>query len=106
MSLKIRMRQHGRTNRQTYRLVVTDIRAPRDGQYLEMLGWYNPFAKENNCMVDADRLTYWLGLGAELSPNVRSLLVRVAPSVAKELQEKENARRVKNAAKRRALRKK
>ena len=105
MALKIRMRQQGRTNRQTYRLVVTDIRNPRDGKYLEMLGWYNPFSAENNCMIDSDRLNYWLGLGAQISPNVRSLLAKVAPGVAKEIQDKENARRVKNAAKRRALKK-
>jgi ribosomal protein S16 len=70
-----------------------------------MLGWYNPFADTNNCLIDADRLNYWLKAGAQISPNVRALLVRVAPAVAKELQEKENARRVKNAAKRRALKK-
>jgi small subunit ribosomal protein S16 len=45
MALKIRLRQQGRKNRQTYRLVVTDIRNPRDGKYLEMIGWYNPFNK-------------------------------------------------------------
>ncbi len=46
MVLKIRLRQQGRTNRQTYRLVVTDIRNPRDGKYLEMIGWYNPFSQK------------------------------------------------------------
>ncbi len=43
MALKIRLRQQGRNNRPFYRLVVTDVRSPRDGKYVEMLGWYNPF---------------------------------------------------------------
>ena len=43
MALKIRLRAQGRNNRETYRLVVADGRSPRDGKYMEMLGWYNPF---------------------------------------------------------------
>ena len=45
MALVIRLRQQGRNNRQTYRVVVVDSRYPRDGKYLEMLGWYNPCEK-------------------------------------------------------------
>lgn len=105
MAVKIRMRQQGRTNRQTYRLVVTDIRAPRDGKYLEMVGWYNPFGAANNCQVDADRIRFWLEQGAVLTPNVESLLVKIAPDVVKELREKKHLKKVKEASKRRALRK-
>ena len=46
MALKIRLRQQGRNNRPFYRLVVTDARSPRDGKYVEALGWYNPFEAE------------------------------------------------------------
>jgi small subunit ribosomal protein S16 len=46
MALKIRLRQQGRNNRPFYRLVVADVRSPRDGKYLEALGWYNPFEAE------------------------------------------------------------
>ena len=46
MALKIRLRQQGRKNRPFYRMVVTDVRAPRDGKYCEALGWYNPFETE------------------------------------------------------------
>jgi small subunit ribosomal protein S16 len=105
MTVKIRLRQQGRTNRQTYRFVVTDIRAPRDGKYLEMVGWYNPFSADNNCMVDADRIRFWLGQGAQLSPCAEALLVKVAPSVVQELRAQRQAKRVKETAKRRALRK-
>ena len=106
MAVKIRMRQQGRKNRQTFRLVVTDIRNPRDGKYLEMIGWYQPFTAENNCMFDTDRIQYWMGLGAQISPNVESLLMKVAPDVMKEIRQKRHLKRVKEAAKRRALKKK
>ena len=46
MALKIRLRQQGRAKRAFYRLVVTDSRAPRDGKYLEAVGWYNPVEVE------------------------------------------------------------
>ncbi len=60
--LKIRLRQQGRKNRQTYRLVVTDIRNPRDGKYLEMIGWYNPFSNTNDSQLNIERINYWVGL--------------------------------------------
>jgi len=105
MALKIRLRQQGRTNRQTYRLVVTDIRCPRDGKYLEMVGWYNPFSNENNCQVHAERIQFWVGQGAQLTPSVEALIMKVAPHVMKEIQQKRQEKRVKNVAKRRALKK-
>lgn len=105
MVLKIRLRQQGRNNRQTYRLVVADVRYPRDGKYLEMVGWYNPFQAEDNVKVDAERVNHWLNLGAQLSDSARSLLAKAAPDVLKMLVVKENNKRTKLAAKRRALKK-
>lgn len=106
MVLKIRMRQQGRTNRQTFRLVVTDVRNPRDGKYLEMIGWYNPVAAEkDSAMVDLARVQFWLGQGAQISDNVQELLARVAPDFMKEIVASAHAKRVKSAAKRRALKK-
>ena len=105
MSLKIRLRQQGRKNRQTYRLVVTDIRVPRDGKYLEMVGWYNPFSATKDCSVDNTRIQYWVGLGAQITPNAQSLLARVAPDLMKEIRAKEQERRQKKVQKRRELKK-
>jgi small subunit ribosomal protein S16 len=105
MALKIRLRQQGRTNRQTYRLVVTDIRNPRDGKYLEMIGWYNPFSNKTDSQLDIQRIHYWVGQGAQITPNAQSLIARVAPDVMKEIRAKEHARRVKNTAKRRKTKK-
>lgn len=107
MVLKIRLRQQGRTNRQTYRFVVTDVRNPRDGKYLEMVGWYNPFAKtDQEATVDVERLQYWVGLGAQMTPNAQTILLRIAPEFMKAFQTNLNEKRVKKAAQRRALKKK
>ncbi|MES2121671.1 MAG: 30S ribosomal protein S16 [Chlamydiota bacterium] len=106
MSLKIRLRQQGRKNRQTYRLVVADIRTPRDGKYLEMLGWYNPFNQaEKDCVVHTDRINYWVGLGAQISPTAQALLSRIAPDLMKEIRAKEAVKRTKLVQKRRAAKK-
>lgn len=105
MSLKIRLRQQGRKNRQTYRLVVTDIRAPRDGKYLEMLGWYNPFSAAQDCLIQNERIHYWVGIGAQITPNAQSLIARVAPDLMKELRAKEHEQRQKKVEKRKALKK-
>jgi len=106
MALKIRLRQQGRTNRQTFRLVVTDIRNPRDGKYLEVLGAYDPFRAENNFSLNADRLSYWLGLGAELSESAEQLIAKKSPDLIKALHAKQHAKRVKLAGKRRSMKKK
>ncbi len=80
----IRLRQQGAKNRQTYRLVVTDQRNPRDGKYIEMLGWYNPFEEgEKNSQVKDERLKYWLEKGAMLTPKAQALVKRNAPEVLK-----------------------
>lgn len=101
MAVKIRMRQQGRKNRQTFRLVVTDIRNPRDGKYVETLGSYDPHKKESNITVNTERLNYWLSKGATLSESAERLVKNVAPDVIKGLVQQRNAKRVKLAAVRR-----
>ena len=105
MALKIRLRQQGRANRQTFRLVVADSRSPRDGKYLEMLGWYIPFSPDNAASVDAERLNYWLNQGAEISERVENLLGRIAPDVIAEYRTKKQKKRAKDVAQRKALKK-
>ncbi len=103
MALTIRMRQQGRSSRQRFRLVVTDSRNPRDGEYLEMLGWYNPFGvDEQNYFLDIPRIQHWLQSGAQISDRVKSLVKKVAPEVVKELTQKQVAK----VAKRREKKKK
>jgi small subunit ribosomal protein S16 len=101
MAVKIRMRQQGRKNRQTFRLVVTDIRNPRDGKYVETLGSYDPHQKEGNFKLNAERLSYWLSKGAILSESAEKLVKGIAPDVIKAHKAQKSAKRVKLAAKRR-----
>jgi small subunit ribosomal protein S16 len=101
MAVKIRMRQQGRKNRQTFRLVVTDIRNPRDGKYVETLGSYDPHRNENNFTLNSERLSYWLSKGAVLSDRAEVMVKKVAPDVIRDLTAKRNAKRVKLAAVRR-----
>lgn len=77
MALKIRLRQQGRRNRQVYRLVVTDVRSKRDGKYIEMLGWYDPQMEGANGAVKAERVRYWVSVGAQISENAASFIRRI-----------------------------
>lgn len=108
MGLKIRLRQQGRTNRPFYRIVVTDSRSPRDGKYLEVVGWYNPFETEldKTLNVDAARIQHWLDLGAQLSDSAESLVAKAAPSVISWLNQRQLAARAKATTKRRTARRK
>lgn len=105
MALKIRLRQQGRTNRQTYRLVVANSRSPRDGKYVEMVGWYNPFQDQNNVSVNAERVDYWISQGAQISEQVEAILSREAPAVLKALKQKRHQKRSKSIVQRRTLKK-
>jgi small subunit ribosomal protein S16 len=74
MATKIRLRRMGARNDPFYRLVVADTRFATTGRYLEVLGWYNPKQAENNFSVKVDRVDYWLGVGAQMSPTAKSLI--------------------------------
>lgn len=107
MALKIRLRQQGRTNRAFYRLVLTDARAPRDGKYLEALGWYNPIEEEGEkqLAIDADRIQHWLRTGAQLTEKAEQLIRRSAPHLIQEQTQKMLAHRAKRAEKRKKQKK-
>jgi small subunit ribosomal protein S16 len=102
MALKIRLRQQGCNNRQTYRVVVADARCRRDGKYVEKLGWYLPYLSENNCSIDGERMSYWLSQGAKMSDQVKSLTAKNAPEVLKKLQADKQELRNKKIAKKKA----
>jgi small subunit ribosomal protein S16 len=95
------MRQQGANSRQRFRIVLTDSRHPRDGKYMEKLGWYNPFApNDKNYFLDVPRVQYWIGLGAQISDRVKTLVKRLAPEVVKQMTEKKVAKVAKARAKR------
>ena len=69
MSVKIRMRRMGSKRKPFYRIVVADSRMPRDGRFIEEVGYYNPLTNP-----DEVKLFEWLEKGAQPSDTVRSLL--------------------------------
>ncbi len=74
MSVKIRLMRVGRKKVAQYRVVVTDIRNPRDGRFLEIIGYYHPQNEPSTVKIEEDRALYWLGHGATPTQKVRSLL--------------------------------
>ncbi len=76
--VRIRLRRIGRKKAPVYRIVVADSQSPRDGKFIEIIGQYAPRQQggEGGLKVDEDRANYWLGVGAQPSDTVRSLLRR------------------------------
>ena len=85
MAVKIRLRKTGRNNGAAYRVVATDSRSPRDGKFLELLGWYDPRKRntDKNFSLDQARIDYWTSTGAQLSETVASLVKRARKDAAK-----------------------
>lgn len=80
----IRLARSGAKKRPFYNMVVTDSRNRRDGNFVERVGFYNPVAaqSEQGLVIDAERLAYWQGKGAQLSPTVARLAKQAATKKA------------------------
>lgn len=80
----IRMARGGSKKRPFYNIVVTDSRKPRDSGYIERLGYYNPRARgqEVRLNLEQERVDHWLGLGAQISTRVNTLLKESAKAEA------------------------
>jgi small subunit ribosomal protein S16 len=74
MAVKIRLRRMGAKKAPFYRVVVADSRSPRDGKFIEEIGYYNPITEPAEIKIDAEKAKKWLGTGAQASDTVRSLL--------------------------------
>lgn len=72
--VKIRLRRMGAKKQPTYRFVITDARAPRDGRFIEIVGHYNPRSEPKTIVVDEEKIKAWLAKGAQPSDPVRRLL--------------------------------
>ncbi len=72
--LKIRSKRIGKKGDPSFRVVVVDSRqGPKSGKYVEKVGFYNPKTKENG--FNAERITYWMSMGAQTSPRIHNMLV-------------------------------
>lgn len=73
--VKIRLKRMGAKKRPFYRLVVADSRSPRDGRFIEALGYYDPLPNPATVQIDADKVKDWMRKGARPSDSARRLLV-------------------------------
>ncbi|MBL7183495.1 MAG: 30S ribosomal protein S16 [Anaerolineae bacterium] len=72
--VKIRLRRTGKKKQPSYRVVVADSRAPRDGRFIETIGFYNPRTDPPTVQIKEDRALYWLSQGAQPTDAVARLL--------------------------------
>jgi small subunit ribosomal protein S16 len=75
--VKIRLRRVGRKKKPSYRVVVADARAPRDGAFIEIIGHYNPLTDPPTIVINEEKALKWLRQGAQPTETVVSLLNRV-----------------------------
>lgn len=80
--VKIRLRRTGCKNNAAYRVVAADERSPRDGKFLEILGWYEPRREGANFQVDLARVAHWESKGAQMSETVASMVRKARKGVA------------------------
>jgi len=75
MAVKIRMKRTGGKNESCFRVVVTDVRYQRDGNFIEEVGFYDP--RHSNENLNLERVNYWLGQGAQISETVEHMKKRI-----------------------------
>jgi len=100
MALKIRLRKQGSVNNPAFRVVVCDSRAPRDGKYLEAVGWYHPRMKDESKKYElkVDRIQFWLSQGAEISDKVEFLVKKASPGMIQAMHAKKAQKKTKPKA--------
>ena len=74
MAVKIRLRRLGAKRAPFYRVVVADSRYPRDGRFIEEIGYYDPTKDPADVKIDADRAKKWIANGAQPTDTVKALL--------------------------------
>lgn len=75
--VKIRLRRVGAKKQPSYRVVVADSRAPRDGRFIEVIGFYNPRTEPETIKIQEDRALHWLNVGAQPTDAVARLLKKL-----------------------------
>lgn len=74
MAVKIRMTRMGAKKKPFYRLVVADSRSPRDGKFIDIIGYYNPVSEPVQIKIDEEKASQWLKTGAQPTDTVKALL--------------------------------
>jgi len=78
MAVKIRMTRMGGNREISFRVIATDSKSPRDGKYLEYLGWYDPKKQGENYKLKLDRIEFWVKRGAKMTETVKSLIKKAS----------------------------
>lgn len=99
MATLIRMQRAGARNHPSYRIVVTHTRSPRDGRFIEKVGYYNPTTTPVLLQLDEARIDHWVSNGAKCSESVAALLKRQRDGKVGELAGKPKAKEKKRARK-------
>ena len=74
MAVKIRLRRMGAKKAPFYRVIVADERSPRDGKFIDEIGYYNPLTNPADIKIDAEKAQKWIENGAQPTETVKSLL--------------------------------
>ena len=74
MAVKIRLKRMGSNKKHFYRIVVADSRAPRDGKFIEEIGYYNPVSEPKQIKINDEKANKWLKVGAQPTDTVKKLL--------------------------------
>lgn len=112
MPVRIRLRRMGRKKQPHYRVVVADSLSPRDGRFVENLGYYKPLTQPARLVLNMERVEHWLGKGAEPSGTVKTLITKARKggdatvAVGIEPAEERAVKRVEELAAKRAAEKK
>lgn len=77
MAVKIRLRRMGAKKSPFYRVVVADSRCPRDGKFIEEIGYYNPMTTPKEVKIDLEKVTAWVANGAQPTETVARLLKKL-----------------------------
>ena len=81
MAVKIRLRRMGAKKAPFYRIVVADSRSPRDGRFIEDVGYFNPCSEPNDLKVNQEAVEKWLATGAQPTDTVKSLIKKAGMEI-------------------------
>lgn len=83
MAVVVRLKRMGTNRKPNYRIVAADSRSPRDGRFIENIGFYNPTTNPAQIEMKGERIEYWAGQGARLTETVKSLWKKTQKSEQK-----------------------
>ena len=86
--VKLRLKRMGAKKQPSYRIVAADSRAPRDGRFIEIIGFYNPRSNPVEIKIDEEKALKWLNNGAQPTDTVRSILSK--EGIMKKFHEQKN----------------